>query len=367
MSENKHEAKTRQGKKRVADPTDNHADNLDKKAAKRRKTANAETETKTEIETQTETEITDEATASSSPVTFVHESKATKEPRLPLLSENEAKDYFVRVQLNPAGSKFFVNIMESLQKVEDGEVNLIFNASGLEIFILDSTKVSATQVKLRAGFWDAFEFFEEDRSHGIRLNLKLFCETLKFVRQKQSHLSLSLFRTKDHLHVQIFNALGTQNLAIPVFALEDEEFVIPETEDFDLIFKVGTEYFKSLINNVKLLSETIVLKRRPHEEEDTKNAEFVFSFSDATRGNAEILCAKEQIQSIEWGVDTAKDFQCSFALKFLHRYIQSATSISDAMTFHVKKDNPLNIRYVFEHDLVQFVYWIAPKIEEQAS
>jgi hypothetical protein len=170
-------------------------------------------------------------------------------------------------------------------------------------------------------------------------------------------------KEEDHLRGQMWNDLGKQNLVIPIFGLTDEDFAIPEMDSFDLVFEVGTEYMKSLINNVKQLSETIVLKRQPVDPEN-KQAEFMFFFSDQTRGSAEIYCAGEKIQKLVWGEDTSKTFEISFALKYLHKYVQSAPSISDTMAFYVKKEKPLNIRYVFGHDLVTFTYWIAPKIED---
>ena len=285
-----------------------------------------------------------------------------KTPKLPPLSEDDARKYFFRLQMNSSRSRFFLAIMEALKQVEDGEINVVFSEKGLEISIMESTKISAARVLLNAEFWDCYEFFQGENPYGIRLHLKLFCEAIKSVKQKGSNLCLFMLREKeDNLKVIIWNDV-VMNMDIPIYTLSDDAWVIPDITDYDLVFDVNTNWIKNLVNMLKQSSEVLALHRSPSSNEN--EADFVFVMTDQTRGTNSVRCSLSKLQNLKWGSKTNEHFKIRLASKFVHKYLQNAPSISHTVKFCFKEDNPLYLRYHFEQNSVDFAIWIAPKSEE---
>lgn len=228
-------------------------------------------------------------------------------------------------------------------------INMTISEEKLYIQAMDTSKISVFEVKLMPSFFSTFELSE---SETIGINVSLFHKILS-VRNKTQKINLETESGGDKLNVSYTSddvSVFNKDLQIPLVEIDEELFGIPEME-YNVGITLASCKFSDIINDLKLFDDTLII--------DCQEEKVVIGSDTNESGKMSVTLRESNMREYS----KEDDLNATYSLKMLI-YLTIYSKIIDEVKLELSDGVPLKITYKVDSVGSQFIFHLAPKIND---
>ena len=253
---------------------------------------------------------------------------------------------------NPTRAEIFATLFQHM-KLFTENMNIHFNKDEVFIQAMDSSHVSILEIKLPCEWFDTYKV-NNDTMIGVNTNI-LF--KVLNTREKSHTLRLLLEEgNMDKLEINLLSEntnVYNRNYVIPLVDIDSEIMGIPEME-YQAELSFPSTVFSTLIDQMKMFGETLNITCS--EEKVEMNAESIDT------GKMYVNIPIDDLNS--FAIEEDETLNMSFSLLHL-KNICLYGKISKEIEVNLKREYPIKLVYILDHEDAKAMFYLAPKIDDE--
>jgi len=253
---------------------------------------------------------------------------------------------------NPTRAEIFATLFQHM-KLFTENMNIHFNKDEVFIQAMDSSHVSILEIKLPSEWFDIYKV-NNDTMIGVNTNI-LF--KVLNTREKSHTLRLLLEEgNMDKLEINLLSEntnVYNRNYVIPLVDIDSEIMGIPEME-YQAELSFPSTVFSTLIDQMKMFGETLNITCS--EEKVEMNAESIDT------GKMYVNIPIDDLNS--FAIEEDETLNMSFSLLHL-KNICLYGKISKEIEVNLKREYPIKLVYILDHEDAKAMFYLAPKIDDE--
>ncbi len=253
---------------------------------------------------------------------------------------------------NPTRAEIFATLFQHM-KLFTENMNIHFNKDEVFIQAMDSSHVSILEIKLPSEWFDTYKV-NNDTMIGVNTNI-LF--KVLNTREKSHTLRLLLEEgNMDKLEINLLSEntnVYNRNYVIPLVDIDSEIMGIPEME-YQAELSFPSTVFSTLIDQMKMFGETLNITCS--EEKVEMNAESIDT------GKMYVNIPIDDLNS--FAIEEDETLNMSFSLLHL-KNICLYGKISKEIEVNIKREYPIKLVYILDHEDAKAMFYLAPKIDDE--
>uniref|UniRef100_A0A7S1XH84 DNA sliding clamp PCNA n=1 Tax=Compsopogon caeruleus TaxID=31354 RepID=A0A7S1XH84_9RHOD len=251
-----------------------------------------------------------------------------------------------------------------LKKVVDGIRDLIvegnFDCSeeGVALQAMETSHVALVSLLIRA---DAFESYRCDRPVSLGIGIKPFSTILKCAGTDDSVTIKAQDEGADTAEFIFENESQDRisDFELKLMDIDAEHLGIPD-EPYAATIKMPSSEFRRIVTDLGVIGDLCQI------EVSKSGASFQVK-GDIGKGNICLhssVSADKPEESVV--IEMTEPVKMSYALRYLSMF-SKASPLSDTVTIQISNDVPIAIQYSLERDQGFLKFFLAPKVEEDAT